>query len=516
MLHFGAVDYRADVWVDGQHVVTHEGGHTPFSADITAALRGSTSHAIVVRAEDDPLDMAKPRGKQDWRAESHVIWYHRTTGIWQPVWLEIVASTSVIELRWTPSSSCDALSLTARLARHGSTPVAARIELTWQGRLLVDDTCAVTGDTLQRVFALNPAGLGIDPEQLLWSPDSPTLIDATITLLQEGRPLDVVHSYAGVRSVKVDSGRFWLNGSPFFLRMALEQGYWPESHLASPSDAALQREGALAKSLGFNGVRIHQKIEDPRFLYWCDRLGLCVWEEMPSAFAYSEPAVARLTREWMEALHRDYSHPCIIAWVPFNESWGVPDVRHDCCQRSYVHALYHLTRALDGTRPVIGNDGWEYCAGEMIGVHDYTSLSADLTERYGTREALEHTLQHGQPGHRVLMLEDAPPGAPVVLSEFGGISLAPAPGEAWYGYGTVRSADEFGRKYADLVGAVAGSQALAGFCYTQLTDTVQETNGLVTEKREPKVDAALLRRITTGVLPVEIASARDEVLSQPD
>jgi hypothetical protein len=286
-----------------------------------------------------------------------------------------------------------------------------------------------------------------------------------------------------------------------FLRLALEQGYYPDTHLSAPSDAALRAEVELAKSLGFNGLRIHQKVEDPRFLYWCDRLGLLVWGEMPSAFVFSQAAVERLTREWIEVLHRDYSHPCIVAWVPFNESWGVPDLLNDPAQRHYVRALYHLTHALDRTRPVIGNDGWEHVAGDIHGIHDYTFLGSDLKERYGDSEALEHTLREGQPANHVLRMPNGiRDDAPVMITEFGGVSYQPNKGEEWFGYGTVQTPAEFEQKYAELIQALASSRVIAGFCYTQLTDTLQETNGLATAQRVPKLDAAVLRGITMSAM----------------
>jgi hypothetical protein len=283
-----------------------------------------------------------------------------------------------------------------------------------------------------------------------------------------------------VRSVGFSGGRFLLNGRPYYLRLALEQGYWPESHLAAPSGEALRREVELAKALGFNGVRIHQKVEDPRFLYWCDRLGLLVWGEMANAFVFSPEAVQRLVREWMEVLERDYSHPCIVTWVPLNESWGVPALERDPAQQHYVQALYHLTHTLDRTRPVIGNDGWEHIASDVWGVHDYALDGATLRERYGTHEALERTLSQVQPHFRTLVLpETHRAGEPLMLTECGGISYAPRPGEPWFGYGTVESKDAFLAKYEDIIGAILDCPTIAGFCYTQLTDTEQETNGLL-------------------------------------
>jgi hypothetical protein len=277
----------------------------------------------------------------------------------------------------------------------------------------------------------------------------------------------------------------------------LAQNYWPASHLAAPSDDALRREVELIKSLGFNGVRIHQKVEDERFLYWCDRLGLLVWAEMANAYEFTETAIARFTREWIEVVKQQYSHPSIITWVPFNESWGVPDLPGDPAQRNFVRGIYHLTKALDPTRPVIGNDGWEHVAGDIWGVHDYALDGAALRERYGTAEAMEQALQ-GRPQHHRAVLDDAPRGGrPIILSEFGGITYEPEVGKPWFGYGSVRSDDELLNKYEELVSAVLDSPSIAGFCYTQLTDTEQETNGLLRSDRTPKLDPEIVRAITS-------------------
>ncbi len=498
LLHCGAVDYRAQVWVNGSLVATHEGGHTPFSADITPVLdQDAGEQVLVIRAEDQPFDLAQPRGKQYWEPAPARIWYHRTTGIWQPVWLEPVAPLHLTEVRWTPDVERGRLGLHVRLNRAPNRPLTLRVRLTLREVALASDCYEMERAELQREIALESGQLTMSRNQVLWSPSHPNLIDAVLTLQDGEEVVDEVQSYAGLRSAGFANGRFLLNGRPYYLRLVLSQGYWPESHLAAPSPDALRQEVELAKALGFNGVRIHQKVEDPRFLYWCDRMGLLVWGEMANAFVFSNPAVERLTREWMEVLRRDYSHPCIIAWVPVNESWGVPALETDPAQQAYIEALYHLTHALDRTRPVIGNDGWEHIASDVWGIHDYALDGETIRERYATPEALERTLYQVQPHFRTLVLGAAHrAGEPVMLTECGGISFAPAEGQAWFGYGTVGDAEAYLAKYEELIGAILDCPTIVGFCYTQLTDTEQETNGLLTAERHPKLDVEAVRAIT--------------------
>ena len=499
VLHFGAVDYTADVWVNGHHVAHHEGGHTPFSADVTAALLpGDDEQIIVVRAADDPADLEQPRGKQDWQTPPHVIWYKRTTGIWQPVWLESVAPTHIASVKWTPDVARGTLGLHATLTGPISRSLSLRVRLTLGDTVLANDIYSVEGGEVQRDIAVAPGGSSVERERLLWSPEHPNLINAQLTLFDGETTVDKVESYAGFRSVAFERGRFLLNGHPYYLRLALEQGYWPESHLAAPSDDALKREVELAKALGFNGVRIHQKVEDPRFLAWCDRLGLIIWGEMANAYAFSTSGVERFVREWMEVIRRDVSHPCIVAWVPINESWGVPSLRTRADQRHYLQALYHLTHALDPSRPVISNDGWEHVESDILSIHDYSFHGETLTDRYGTEAALDHTLRSVVPGRNPVFVDERErAGQPVMITEYGGLSYAPAAGERWFGYGTVRTANEYEAKYAELTGAILACAGVAGFCYTQLADTEQETNGLLTADRTPKLDPARIHAITT-------------------
>jgi beta-galactosidase/beta-glucuronidase len=511
LLHFGAVDYRATVWVNGHRVATHEGGHTPFSADITAALGPGAEQVVTVRAEDLPTDMTQPRGKQDWRPRPHIIWYERTTGIWQPVWLEPVAASRIEAIRWTPNLGRSEVSVRVRV--HGwHAGHRVRVRLSLRGELLADLTVAATGPRTTVSVPLEQARIAHDPRALLWSPRNPNLLDATLTLLDGDEPVDEVGSYVGLRSIALSNGRLRLNGRAVVLRMVLAQNYWPQSHLAAPSAQALRREVELVKELGFNGMRIHQKVEDPRFLYWCDRLGVLVWGELPSALEFDTDTIARLTREWLEVLERDASSPSVIAWVPFNESWGVPNLAGDPAQQHAVRALYELTKAVDPTRPVIANDGWEHEVSDIIGVHDYSQESSVLSERYGSREAVERTLRETEPYYRSLLLRPLEPGAvPLMITELGGITYDPESDAFWNGYGAVDDADQLAKRYADLIGALLDSPVVAGFCYTQLTDTAQERNGLLYADRRPKVDPAVIAAVNRRVSAAVPADAIAEV-----
>ncbi|MCC2693441.1 glycoside hydrolase family 2 TIM barrel-domain containing protein [Nodularia sp. LEGE 04288] len=501
LLHFGAVDYRARVWVNDQYIAEHEGGHTSFSLDITHALNDSGTTKVTVWAQDDPHDLAKPRGKQDWQLKPHSIWYPRTSGIWQTVWLESVGATYLGHLRWMPD--CERWEIGFEVGLAGdvlTSDVQIKVKLSVDGRVLARDTYEVFNGEISRRITLGDPGIDDCRNELLWSPEKPTLIDAQVQLWYKDQLLDEVQSYTAMRTVSIQRDRFMLNGRPYYLRLVLDQGYWPDTLMTPPSDEALRRDVELVKAMGFNGVRKHQKIEDPRFLYWADVLGLLVWEEMPSAYRFSPKAVERMTREWTEVIKRDVSHPCIVAWVPFNESWGVPNLVETAAHRNYVLAMYHLTKTLDPTRPVIGNDGWESTDTDILAIHDYETNPERLAHRYRPDVKLSDLFERSRPGGRILTLDNYPhQGQPVMLTEFGGIAYAPLDmpdaDQAW-GYERCFNISELEMKYAALLQTVNDIELLSGFCYTQLTDTFQEANGLLYGDRTPKFPIAAIRCAT--------------------
>ncbi|EYT80143.1 glycoside hydrolase [Streptomyces sp. Tu 6176] len=505
LVHFGAVDHRAKVWLDGRPVAEHVGGQTPFTADVTDALRpGADEHVLVVRAEDDPADLAQPRGKQDWQDRPHAVWYERTTGIWQTVWTETVAAQRVTDLAWLPDPARGVLA-EITLAATPAAPLSVEIELSLDGEVLARSTTE-TGTPRSRVDVVIPAlRNGIDREDLLWSPERPTLIDARVTVRDTGTGavLDTVDSYVGLRSTGVGRGAFLLNDRPYYLRSVLNQGYRTDTLIANSGTEELRREVELIKAMGFNAVRVHQKAEDPRFLYWADRLGLLVWGETGAAYEFGTEAVELLTREWLDLVRRDRSHPSVVTWVPLNESWGASDIPHESAQRHYSLALAHLTRALDPTRPVLSNEGWEHTDSDILGVHDYSADPVELTRRYGDAAAVDAVLAGPGPQGRVLAVTErqlaryAAGDAPLMITEFGGLSLRAD--ESSFSYTRTSSDTQYAALLGELFAALRSSQVVAGFCYTQFMDTAQETNGLLFPDGSPKLPLETIRQIVTGI-----------------
>ncbi|KGM17480.1 glycoside hydrolase family 2 protein [Actinotalea fermentans] len=500
LLHFEGVDHRTSVWVNGTHVGDHEGSQARFSFDVTDAVRPG-ANVLVVRAVDDARDLEQPRGKQDWSDEPHVIWYRRTSGIWRTVWLEPVPAARIDRLALRPGDDLASVTVEARLVGVHGPAASLGLRFAVGGRLLADVTVACLSSTARVVVPLDHECLDVEPGELLWSPESPTLIDVDATLRLNGEVVDQAESYLGLRTVGTDEENVLLNGHPYFLRLVLEQGYWPQTHLAAPSFEALEREAGLIKELGFNGLRMHQTSADPRFLACCDRLGLLVWADTAAAYRFSDVALTRTVAEAVSLVERDAGHPSVVAWVPFNESWGVPRLADDPAQQHAVTALHALLKALDPTRIVMGNDGWQYTAGDVLGVHDYAQQPGTLEDRYGSRERVRSTVARGHTGGRRIALERSVSRAatvPVLLSEFGGLSVH-EDAEAWAAYGDVIDPEALGEAIAGLVATIGPGRGLAGYCYTQLTDTAQEKNGLFTEDRVPKSSPSRIRAALLGI-----------------
>ncbi|WP_409271216.1 glycoside hydrolase family 2 protein [Neobacillus sp. SCS-31] len=503
LLHFGAVDYRAWIYVNGQFARFHEGGHTPFSLDITDLLSWG-AESIVVRVEDPSTDETIPRGKQFWVEKSDAIWYTRTTGIWQTVWLEPVGKASLSKLRVTPD--IDHGDVIAEFEVDGDfTQKCVEIDISFKGERVARDTIDITEPYTKRainlynrkIFRTSFHHIGWN-----WSPESPNLFDVKLTLKDSGGGTiyDEVESYFGMRKIHTENRMVYLNNKPYYQKLVLDQGYWPGGLLTAPSDEEFKKDIELAKEMGFNGCRKHQKVEDPRFLYWADRLGFLVWGECAAFPSYSEDAAARLTKEWIEIIERDYNHPSIVAWVPVNESWGVPFIKNNKQQQHHSLAMYHLIHSVDPTRLVISNDGWELTKTDICAIHNYNHGNNEETSKYEEfKESLstKENLLNSKPALRGIYADGFEyHGEPILLTEFGGIAYKAGEDSGW-GYTSVKDEFEFVEDYRRVMEAVFASKALHGFCYTQLTDVEQEINGLLTYDRKPKCELSKIKEINT-------------------
>jgi beta-galactosidase/beta-glucuronidase len=492
ILHFGAVDYEATVWVNGELVACHEGGHTPFSADVTDVLV-SGENMIVVKAVDYSRDIHLPRGKQYWLENSASIFYTRTTGIWQTVWMETVAPVHLGKVKFTPDIDTNEINIKAFInGELKGRKVKLKVDISFDGEPVSEDLFLVRESEEGRRIKLhdfNDHGLG-----RWWSPEKPNLYDVTFTLMVDNKEGDVVKSYFGMRKVSVEDGKFCLNDRPYVMKLVLDQGYFPDGNLTPPSDEAIKKDVELTKEMGFNGARKHQKVEDPRYLYWCDKLGLLVWGEAANAYQYSNEYARRFTKEWQEIIERDYNHPSIVVWVPLNESWGVPNIQIDKLQQHHALTMYHMTKSLDAMRPVVSNDGWELVQTDLFNIHDYEWRQEVLEERYSTAEKAVNAM----PANRRLSVGGFEyEGQPIIVTEFGGIAYKKSDWEGW-GYSGAENDEDFAARLRAVIKPMHTSPVVQGYCYTQLTDVEQEINGLLTYDRQPKIPLEEIKKINEG------------------
>ena len=485
LLCFGGVDYRAEVWVHGHHVLNHEGAYTPFSADITDCLKDG-ENVLVVKCFD-PLEATNPRGKQSWLdGKRFSCWYIPESGIWQSVWLEFFDGDCISG--YSLSSDIASGTVNGTLKTLHGLATQAEITVLENGAPLMKKTVDFGGHYADYSLSFSENGLKFE----LWSPDSPKLYGIEYVLKKDGKTLDLATSRFGMREIKADGEEILLNGKPFYQRLILDQGYYKDSGTTPPSVEAIRKDLELTKAMGFNGARKHQKFDDPYYYYLADEIGLVTWCEMPSAYRFNTDLVKNVCREWAEIVEISRSFTSVITYVPLNESWGVPALKGDEKQQAFARALFYITKSIDPTRIVSINDGWENPAeSEIITVHDYAAEPTLFEERYvgeGLRSSIILEKQ-------VLLGEWKSLKKPVLFSEFGGIAMAKNTVKDNWGYGESAKGDE--EFYARVQKLVDGILRLnfKGYCYTQLSDVQQEVNGLLDENHEPKFDVSRLKQI---------------------
>ena len=481
LLHFGAVDYASEVWVNGVSVGKHQGGYTPFEFDVTDSLKAG-ENVLTVCAEDSTRSNLQPSGKQCSAYASEGCHYTRTTGIWQTVWLEWVPETYLKGVRMIPDAANGTLAIEATVAGPlDGAVLTAKASL--DGKPQAESTAQVRASTVQMLLKMQ--------DIKLWEPGSPVLYDLELTLNAAGAE-DAVKSYFGLRTVVIDGKKCLLNGKPVFQRLVLDQGFYPDGIYTAPTDEALKRDITLSMDLGFNGARLHQKVFEPRFLYWADRLGYLVWGEFPSwGIEPSLPgSVGIFLREWLEAVNRDFNAPSVVGWCPFNEVWGESG---NGIRQQTLETVYRVTKAIDPTRPVIESSGGIHTTTDIFDTHDYEQKEAVFAEHYKPGSPLFDNLARYQKydGRK-----------PVMVSEYGGIQWSSS--DNGWGYGQApKTMEEFIQRFRVLTQTLMQNPDHMGFCYTQLYDVEQEQNGLYRYDRTPKFDVETIAQILRQKAAIE-------------
>ena len=478
ILHFDAIDHEAYVYIDDQLVISHTGGYTPFSVNISPYL-SDDKFTILVKVIDPSFDKSIARGKQTWDDKPHDIWYTRSSGIWQNVWLENVHDIHIENIKYHPDIKRKSVNIEVNVSDNA---IGKTLVMKIKGRYhkYHIDNCKMNIEYLV---------------EKLWSVDEPNLYDVVFSI-EDDYVYDSVSSYFGLRSVKVFEDKILMNNEFIYQKLLLNQGYYQDGLLSASSDEDFINDIKMMKAMGFNGCRIHQKVEDPRFLYWCDKLGFLVWGECPAFYEFSNKANDDLKKMWDEIIERDYNHPSIITWTLYNESWGIEGVNDNKMIQDAVIGLYEHVKKLDSTRLVIANDGWEVVKGDFIGFHNYCHGRKDEIEKYQQYchdlADIDALLEH-QPGNHPILASCFPYSLkPIILSEFGGIAYQHNDG---WGYTSVNNEVDFLADYQRTIEAIKASKLLCGYCYTQFTDVEIEQNGLLTYDHKPKVALEKIRKI---------------------
>ena len=492
LLHFGAVDYKAKVWLNGHFIGEHEGGYTPFHFDITHLTKDRDVEYQLTVCCEDTLSTEYPRGKQSYRPEPFECWYTPSSGIWQPVWLEAVGMKYIEDVRITPDYDNARFKVEALLS---ATPKngTLKLDVTYRGKFVTSLTIAAIENRVDTIVCFPHDHKRLEGFEC-WDVGCGNLYDLTLTLCEDGNAVDTLSTYFGMRKIQCEGGRIYINNHELYQRLILDQGYWPDGLLTAPTDEALKKDIELTIALGYNGARKHQKFEDPRYLYWADCMGLLVWEELPSAYRFTDTMKRNCYRDMMDAIKRDYNHPCIITWVPMNESWGIYQVKVHPEQQMFTDSLYYMIHALDSTRIVSSNDGWENPQTDIVTVHDYASFTRDLSPEYKSTEGILTGIPNG---FRTISADGYDlAGKPMMMTEYGGIALAKDKHGANWGYGGAENDEEkFFERFEDITMGFKNCDYFCGYCYTQLTDVFQEVNGLLDMDRNPKMDMDRVRRI---------------------
>lgn len=492
ILNFEGSDYKTKIWINGNYIGENIGAYSRFSLDIEKyVIEGKNDITIKV---EDSLSKDQPRGKQRYRKESWKCWYIQTTGIWKTIWIEWVYKKYLKGVKIISKTDKVILEVETNLLEQDIEKQKYYIEteISFNGQIL-NKIKKMIFNNYEKI-ELNIVKAGIKHDIQKWSVNSPNLYDITYKLYCEDKVLDTVNSYFGIRDIAIKGNRIFLNNEELYLKFILDQGYWKESHLTPPNEDSLIKDIESVLAFGYNGIRKHQKVEDERFLYWCDVKGVLVWGEMANCYNFDDNSLQNFTNEWIRVVKQNYNHPSIITWVPINESWGIPEVSICEKEQNFANSLYYLTKSMDNTRPVISNDGWEHTISDIITIHDYKQEDELLYQEYTYKDMkILNNLREYNGKHKLFAKGYKYEGQPVIISEYCGIAINSK--EGW-GYGKqVKDKKELIERFTKLTNAIKKIPYISGYCYTQLTDVQQEINGLMDEKRRYKVEPSIIRNI---------------------
>ncbi|MHA2037790.1 MAG: glycoside hydrolase family 2 protein [Promethearchaeota archaeon] len=512
ILHFGAVDYSCNVYLNGECVGSHEGGYIGFSIDITDFIE--KSNVLVLRVEDPSQSLEIPRGKQYWLKDIERIFYPRVSGIWQTVWLEFVSPEYYIKrLKFFPNIDKSEMLVEFNIHGNNYSDIFLELEILFNGQTIITEEVALvfldrkiqslakqnngrvipkTSDSFKFIVKIPANSL------YLWDTENPNLYDINLKIYNKktGILYDNVKSYFGMRKISISglkpefNKQILLNNEPIYQKLFLVQGYWADGLYTAPTEDDILKDVQYVKDFGFNGLRTHQKAFDPRFLYWCDKLGVLVWGEIGNSFIFTVNSQMRLLNQFVEEISRDFNHPSIITWVPINESWGVQGTQRDTKRADYTISLYHLIKSIDPTRLVVDDDGWWHTKTDICTRHFYADIK-NLPKLFE-----DELKSHRRARPRVYLKHFNYSDEPIIYSEIGGFGFRRDKGDkkSW-GYGNIMgSSEELLLKLITLFEEFDRRKGwIHGFCYTELYDQFQEINGLVTLKREPKFDPSKLK-----------------------
>lgn len=479
-LNFGAVDYMAEIYIDGNMIQRHYGGSSSFSVDVTRFVKAGQEHNLVIQVKDDLRSGLQTGGKQCAGYYSGGCSYTRVTGIWQTVWMEAVAENGLKST--VVRSDIDQKQLIITPEFYKESDYTLEVVLKDGNKTIAKKSVLCTNNSVIVLPVKN---------MKLWSPESPFLYDIVYQVKDhDGNVIDEVKSYAGMRKVHIADGKFYLNNEPYFQRLVLDQGYYPDGIWTAPSDEALKNDIILGKNAGFNGARLHQKVFEERYYYWADKLGYITWGESASWVmdVNNELAARNYLSEWSEIVTRDRNHPSLVTWTPLNETWG----SRDGVYTRFVRDIYNITKAIDPTRPVNDASGDDHVVTDIWSVHNYEQDGTKLYEQLKFEEGKE-PYRNSRDKKYLAVYE----GQPYMVDEFGGIGwMAPEDRKDSWGYGGLpQTEEEFYARLEGQIKALKDSEHVTGFCYTQLTDVEQEKNGIYYYDRSPKLDMNRIKAI---------------------